>query len=285
MFETYIYAPFFNILVGLYEILGKISPELADMGIAVIIFSLIIRVLLFPLTIAGEKSEEEKRKISDKVVEIKRTYSHEPIRMNTEIKRVMRDSYSAVIATTINLVIQAAIILMLYRIFTTGLEGADFYLLYDFIPRPDHINLMFLGKYDLSHTNSTLNLIQSFMIFVVELLGALRSPYPLSKKDKILMQLVLPIGSYLIFIFLPSGKKIFVITSLIFSAVYNSIKLLQEWSTKLIEKYSPKPLHIESDSSREMPPDAKQSGRPIESPVEADYHPPAVPVNPPTHTT
>ena len=49
MFETYIYQPLFNILVGLYQILGRISPELADMGIAVIIFSIIIQLLLMPL--------------------------------------------------------------------------------------------------------------------------------------------------------------------------------------------------------------------------------------------
>jgi len=241
MFEHYIYQPFFNIFVGLYEILGKISPELADMGIAVIIFSIVVRIILFPLTIAGEKSEEEKKKITDLVAEAKRLYSHEPIKLSAEIKTIMRGSYKAVFATTVNLIIQLAIILMLYRIFTTGLEGADFYLLYDFIPRPDHINLMFLGKYDLSVTNSTLNIIQSIMIFIVELLGALRSPYPLSKKDKILMQLVLPVGSYIIFMFLPSGKKVFVITSLAFSAVYNAIKLIQDWMQKLITKYIPKP--------------------------------------------
>lgn len=241
MFETYIYQPFFNILVGLYQILGRISPELADMGIAVIIFSIIIQLLLFPLRLAGERSEEEKKKIVDKVNEAKELYAHEPIRLRAEIKNIMRSNTRSVIATTANLAIGLAIILMLYRIFTTGLEGADFYLLYDFMPVPDHINLLFLGKYDLSHTNATLNFIQSIMIFVVEVLVALRSPVALSRKDKALLQLVLPIGSFVIFMFLPSGKKIFMITTLAFSAVYHAVKLLQEWGQKLMDKYTPKP--------------------------------------------
>ncbi len=241
MFETYIYAPFFNILVGLYQILGRLSPELADMGIAVIIFSIIIQVILFPLRLAGERSEEEKKKIVDKVNEAKELYAHEPIRLRAEIKTIMRSNTRSVIATTANLAIGLAIILMLYRIFTTGLEGADFYLLYDFMPRPDHINLMFLGKYDLSHTNATLNFIQSIMIFVVEVLVALRSPVALSRKDKALLQIVLPLGSFVIFMFLPSGKKIFMITTLAFSAVYHAVKLLQEWGQKLVDKYTPKP--------------------------------------------
>jgi len=241
MFETYIYQPFFNILVGLYELLGVISPDLADMGIAVIIFSLIVRFLLFPLTLASERSEEEKQKITDQVNEAKRIFSHEPIRLHTEIKNIMRANVRSVIATTANLLIGLAIIIMLYRIFTTGLEGADFYLLYDFMPRPTHINLMFLGKYDLSHTNATLNIIQSLMIFIVEVLVALRSPFPIRRKDKALLQIVLPVGSFIIFMFLPAGKKLFVITSLAFSAVYNATKLIQEWGQKLVDKYSPKP--------------------------------------------
>lgn len=241
MFERYIYQPFFNILVGLYEILGAISPEFADMGIAVIIFSIIVQILLFPLRLAGESSEEEKQKIVEKVEIAKRTYAHEPIRLKAEIKQIMHANLRSVIATMANLAIGLAIILMLYRIFTTGLEGADFYLLYDFVPHPDHINLMFLGKYDLSHTNATLNFIQSIMIFVVEVLVALRSPVPISRKDKALLQIVLPVGSFIVFMFLPSGKKIFMITTLAFSAVYNSIKLLQEWGKKFADKYTPKP--------------------------------------------
>lgn len=241
MFEHYIYQPFFNILVGLYEVLGKISPEMADMGIAVIIFSIIVRIIMFPLTIMGERSEEEKRKITTRIEELKRIYSHEPVRLRAEIKLIMRANVKNVIATTTELAIGLAIILMLYRIFTTGLEGADFYLLYDFIPRPDHINLMFLGKYDLSHTNSTLNIIQSIMIFVVEVLSALRSPFPVPRKNKILLQIVLPIGSFIIFMFLPAGKKIFLITSLVWTAVYQSIKLLQEWGNKFMDRFTPKP--------------------------------------------
>lgn len=240
MFETYIYAPFFNVLVGLYLLLGGISPDWADMGIAVIIFSVVVRLITFPLTLAGERSEEEKRKIAEKAVELKATYEHEPIRLKSELKALMRGNARTVVATTANLLIQLAIILMLYRIFTTGLEGRDFYLLYSFIPDPGHINLLFLGKYDLSHTNAYLNFLQSIMIFVVEVLSALRSPYPLSRKDKTLLQLVLPLGSFLIFMFMPAGKKVFIITSLAFSTLYLSVKLIQDWSNKLMVKLTPK---------------------------------------------
>lgn len=241
MFETYFYQPFFNVLVGIYWVLSKIGPEFADMGIAVIVFSLFVRLLTFPLTIAGERSEEEKRKIVEQVEELKKHYSAEPIRLKTEVRKVMRGNARTVLATTANLAIQLLIILMLYRIFTTGLEGRDFHLLYSFMPKLDHVNLMFLGKYDLSHTNASLNLLQSLMIFVVELLIALRSPFPVSRRDVALLQFILPVGSYVIFMALPAGKKVFIITSLAFSAVYHTVRLLQSWSRKLIERFTPKP--------------------------------------------
>ncbi len=265
MFEHYIYQPFFNILVGLYLLLGKISPDLADMGIAVIIFSLVIRLILFPLTIAAEKSEEEKKKIADEVVAAKRLYAHEPIVLRSEVKRIMRGNARTVFATTTDLVIQLIIILMLYRIFTTGFEGSDFYLLYSWIPTPDHINLLFLGKYDLSKTNATLNLLQSAMIFVVELLHALRSPTPISKKNKALMQIILPLGSYVIFMFLPAGKKVFIITSLAFSAVYEVVRIVQMWIQKLMDRFAPKPTEELQTSQPAIPTPA--SNMPSEGPT------------------
>lgn len=241
MFETYIYQPFFNILVGLYWVLGQISPSLEDMGIAVIIFSLVIRVILFPLTLASERSEKEKKKIADEVASLKAAYINEPIRQKEEIRRVMKSNARMVISTTANMIIQIIIIFMLYRIFATGLEGRDYHLLYSFMPRLDHVNLLFLGKYDLAHANSTLNLIQSVMIFVVELLIALRSSLPVGRKEVIMMQFFLPVGSYLIFMSLPAGKKVFIITSLAFSALYNSIKLLQDLVRRFSERFSTPP--------------------------------------------
>lgn len=270
MFETYIYTPFFNILVGLYALLGAISPDLADMGIAVIIFSIIVRILTFPLTIAGERSEEEKRKIVEKIEEASKLYAHEPIKQREAIKLVMRSNLRTVLATTTNLLIQLAIILMLYRIFTTGLEGKDFHLLYDFMPHPDVINLMFLGKYDLSHTNNYLNFLQSVMIFVVEVLAAMRSVVPVSRKDKILMQAILPIGSYLIFMFMPAGKKVFIITSLIFSSIYQSIKLLQDWGNKLMIRLTPKP-----PEEIVLPAVPTDSSIPPATPTPDQNHPPS----------
>ena len=107
---------------------------------------------------------------------------------------------------------------MLYRIFKTGLEGEDFHLLYSFMPEVRQpINLMFLGKFDLSQTNSTLNILQSLAIFVIEGLHMIFTPSKISRRQFLQLAIFLPIVSFFVFMLLPAGKKVFIITSILFS--------------------------------------------------------------------
>ena len=119
---------------------------------------------------------------------------------------------------------------MLYRIFKTGLEGADLHLLYPFMPEvKTPINLMFLNEFDLSQTNNTLNFIQSLLIFAIEGLHMLFSPGPTSRRDFLSLAILFPIVSFVVFMFLPSGKKLFIITSLLFSIAVMLIKQALFW--------------------------------------------------------
>lgn len=224
VFTTYIYAPFFNILVGLYWLVGKTfgSP---DMGVAVILFALVVRLILLPLDFAGDRSAKEKHDISEKIKELQKTFRSDPIRLKIETKKIMHSNPGAVISETVMIIIQLIIILMLYRIFKTGLEGADLHLLYKFMPQVDTpINLMFLNRFDLSRTNSTLNLIQSLLIFAIEALHMLFSPDRTNRREFLSLAIFLPVVSFIIFMFLPAGKKLFIITSLVFSIAVALIK-------------------------------------------------------------
>ena len=68
---------------------------------------------------------------------------------------------------------------------------------------------------------------QSALIFIYETLSSLTSPFPTSRREVIRLQLTLPLISFLIFMNLPAGKKLFVITTLIFSIILTSIKYVQ----------------------------------------------------------
>ena len=218
-FTTYIYAPFFNILIGLYWIVGQLFAQ-PDMGIAMIFFAIAVRIILLPVDLAGERSDEEKFKISEKIKQLKKELSSDPVKFKEESKKIMRQSPGAIFSEIVNVIIQVIIIVMLYRIFTTGLEGEDLHLIYSWMPKIDEpINLLFLGKYDLSKTNYTLNIIQSLMVALNEFVLLYFSPNKPSRKDFISLVIIFPVVCFFVFLFLPAGKKVYIITSLLFTVV------------------------------------------------------------------
>lgn len=242
IFVTYIYQPFFNILVFIYWALSQAG--IPDMGIAVIIFALVVQIILLPLNLSADRSEKEKAVIAAKIKEIEKKYKFDPVSLRAESKTVMRNNRGAVIGEAINITIQVIIILMLYRIFKTGLEGEDLHLLYGFMPEiKTPINLMFLGVFDLSQTNSTLNLIQSVLIFAIEALHMLFTPDATSRREFLQLAIFLPITAFLIFMFLPAGKKLFIITSLLFSIAVLLIKQALFWYHTLTGEITTHPIN------------------------------------------
>lgn len=226
IFVACFYQPLLNLLVAIYDGLMYVIPQNTDMGIAVIIFTVAFRLLWMPISLASDRSEKEKRNIAEKINEIKKLYAHDPIGEKREIKNLFKAHPGPVTASAIDLFFQILVALMLYRMFSTGLEGADFHLLYKFIPEPQEpFNLMFLGKYDLSRPNMFLNMIQSLFIFIAEVLWAIGSPFPVTRRDLSTI-IFLPIISFFIFMLLPAGKKLFIITTLGFSIVFMLVKLI-----------------------------------------------------------
>lgn len=259
-FTTYIYQPFFNILIGLYWVVGRLFAQ-PDMGIAVIFFAVAVRLILLPIDLLGEQSDEEKFQISEKIKRLKKELDSDPIRQKAEIRNVMRQSPGAIVSEVFNVLIQLIIILILYRIFTTGLEGEDLHLIYPFMPPIKlPINLMFLGKYDLSRTNSTLNLIQSGMIALSEIIHLNFQAVKPSRRDFISLVLIFPIVCYAIFIFLPAGKKVFIITSLAFGIIVKLVKqglfLYYSFSHRIVEATAPV---TPPATSTVLPPDQAQT--------------------------
>lgn len=230
LYTTLIYQPFFNLLVAVYAGLLRIpNNSFADMGVAVIIFTLALRIILLPVSLASHRSASERKQIEENVKKIKHQYQSDPVKQKQLIRKLFLGNRRVVISEAFNFAIQAIIFLMLFRIFSKGLLGTDINLLYDIMPDvPEPYNLTFLGKFDLTKPSLLLNLIQSLVIFAVELVSTLTSPFPTTKKEVIRLQFILPVVSFLIFMNLPAGKKLFVITTLTFSFFFILLRAITQ---------------------------------------------------------
>jgi YidC/Oxa1 family membrane protein insertase len=255
IFQQIIYQPFLNVLVGIYWLLGFASEGAPDMGIAVILLTVFIRILMLPMSLSATRSEEDRREIGIKVAELEKLYIADPIKLRMGKKKVFKKSRSVIISELFSLFVQVSIALMLWRIFETGLTGEDLHLIYAFMPEVSlPFNLVFLGEIDLSHGNLLLNFVQSFTIFLFETIAVLTSPYPPSKGEVVRLQLTLPIVSFLIFMYLPAGKKLFVITTLCFSIVLTLAQFIYRSFMSYKDKMEQKEL---AEESQDMPPEEK----------------------------
>lgn len=248
LFTTAIYQPFFNIILVFYWLLSFVMPE-PDMGIAVILLTVLIRILLLPLSISSSRTEKERREIAAKIKEVEELFADDPIRLRKESKKVLHGNRRIVISEVVNLFIQVAIALMLWRMFSTGLTGEDVHLIYDFMPTiPQPYNLNFLHLFTLYEPHWQLNLIQSLLIFVLETVSLLTSPFATDRAEVVRLQLTLPVVSFLVFMFLPAGKKLFVITTLAFSIILTIAKFI--W--RKVQDYQAKAAAPEPEVSTEQ---------------------------------
>lgn len=219
LFQTFLYQPFFNLLVGTYWVLNLGGGQMVSMGVTVIVFTIIIRILLLPISLAAHRSEKERRQIAREVAEVNAKYKHDPVARKQAFKEVFRGNRRVVVAEMISLTIQVGISLILWMIFSNGLSGRDVGLLYPFMPQVFPIpadQMTFMGL-SLNEPHWQLNLVQSLAIFILETLSAYVSPYPVSRQEVVRLQVTLPVISFVIFAFLPAGKKLFVITTIVFS--------------------------------------------------------------------
>lgn len=262
LLTTYLYQPFLNLLVFFYWMIGQ-TPIGLDMGIAVILLTLTIRLLLLPITLSSQRSEADRRKIHDAVVEIESHPTATTLEKKEEVRRVLKSSPRILISEAFMFLIQLAIALILWRIFATGLSGEDLHLLYGFMPEVQQpFALTFLGRYELTHPDLPLNIIQTLILFLLETLVVLTSPYPVSRSEVVRVQFVLPVVSFFVFAFLPAGKKLFVITTLLFSMTV----LLARVIYRVYKKYFPDPE-----------PEPEQPAYPYPYPYPPYYPPPAPP--------
>ena len=235
VFTAFIYQPFFNLLVAIYYGLQRIDPRV-DMGVAVIIFTVIFRIIILPLSLASGRTEKEKVEMMEKLAEIHKKFKNDPVGEKEESKKVFRGNKRVIIAETIDIGIQVIIALMLLRIFSTGLEGADFHLLYKLIPAPvEPFNLVFIGKIDLSHPSMPLNILNSVVIFIAEAVSIANSARTASREDKLAL-FAFPVLVFIYLFFMPAGKKLFIITTLLFSIVLMLVESGLFWYHKLTGK-------------------------------------------------
>ena len=153
VFNTFFYEPLYNGLVFLISVIPG-----ADVGIAVVILTLVVKILILPLSHKSVVSQAKMRNIEPEIKKAK-----EEIKDKQEQAKRIMDLYKKHGVNPFSgcflMLIQLPIIFALYWVFFKGLGNIDTAPLYAFITHPEHVNMMFLGLIDMTKKSLILALI------------------------------------------------------------------------------------------------------------------------------
>ncbi|MCX6735674.1 MAG: YidC/Oxa1 family membrane protein insertase [Candidatus Parcubacteria bacterium] len=139
LFHTIFFQPMYNALVLLVDILPG-----GSVGLAVIILTLLVKFVLFPLSQKSVVTQAKMRKLEPELKRVKELHKNN----QQELARVTMELYKKEGVNPFSgcflLLLQLPIIFALYYVFLAGLKF-DKTLLYSFVSLPDTVNSVFLG--------------------------------------------------------------------------------------------------------------------------------------------
>jgi len=102
---------FCNIFGYLLDFLYK---TFQNYGVAIILFSIIIKIILLPITIKQQKTTEKTAKLQDKIKEIQDKYKKDPEKMNTEMMNLYKEENLSPFSGCFSAIFQIIIILAMF---------------------------------------------------------------------------------------------------------------------------------------------------------------------------
>ena len=109
-----------GLLEGLGSILSFFYDLIPSYGIAIILLTITVRILLLPLTIKQTRSMQGMQKIQPKVKELQRKYKGNRQKLNEELMKLYKEHQVNPLGGCLPLLLQLPVFFALYRVLTEG---------------------------------------------------------------------------------------------------------------------------------------------------------------------
>jgi YidC/Oxa1 family membrane protein insertase len=163
IFHLFFYNPLYN---GLILLLGTLP--IADVGIAVILFTALVKLILFPLSAQSVKTQMKMKQVQPALDVLKEKYKDNKEKQAQELMNFYKVNGINPFSGVLLLFIQIPIIFALYFIFLKGgLPNINTAILYEFVKNhiPSGVNMEFLGLFDISKPQVVLAIIAGISQF------------------------------------------------------------------------------------------------------------------------
>lgn len=213
LYNTILYQPIFNLLVWFYNIIPG-----HDIGLAIVAITLVIKVILYPLSLKSIKVQKSLQELQPKMDELRKKYKNN----QKELARVTMGLYKkekiSPFSSCLPILVQMPFFIAVYQVFRKGLSnGQSLEILYSFIKNPGTINPMTLGILDLSKPSWVLAILAGVtQYWVSKMLVSKKQPQVSGSKDESMtavmnkqMTFFMPLITVFIGLSLPGGLALY----------------------------------------------------------------------------
>ena len=148
LYHIILYNPIYNALIFFYNVIPW-----HDFGISIIILTILLKVILYPLSAKALKSQKALQELEPKLKVLREQYKEK----KQELAKATMDMYKkekiSPFSSCLPVLIQFPFLIALYQAMRQALESKGFEVLYPFVSNPGTINAMSFGALDLSKPN------------------------------------------------------------------------------------------------------------------------------------
>lgn len=144
IWDEILIKPVFNLLIFLYE-----KASFGELGIAIILITVIIRFIILKPTINAAKAQKAMAKIQPKILELQKRYKNDKQKLAQETMAIYKKNGVNPLGSCLPLFIQMPLLIGLFWVLFKHIPGQRFDLLYDFVQKPAHFDTSFFGLFDL----------------------------------------------------------------------------------------------------------------------------------------
>ncbi len=161
LFTTVFTQPLFNALVFLYN-----TVALEDFGLAVIYLTVVIRLILWPLSHKALKSQHSLKELQPQIKEIQKKHKNDQEAQARELMALYKERGANPMGGCLPMLVQLPILFALYHVFLGGVKPEFLENLYPFVSNPGLLHTTLLGLVDLSERSLILALIAGGLQFI-----------------------------------------------------------------------------------------------------------------------
>jgi YidC/Oxa1 family membrane protein insertase len=153
------YRPLYNLLLGIVAFVPN-----GDVGLAVILLTVLVKLVLFPLTQRSIDSQLRMKALEPELARIKATVT-DKAEQSKQTYALYKEKNVNPFSSCLLVLVQIPVIIALYLVFLHGFDSVSV-LPYSFVSAPGEFNMKFLGFFDLAQRSIVLAVIAGVTQFL-----------------------------------------------------------------------------------------------------------------------